>query len=58
MTQAASPRKGHRFTPAKSISCINIVGAVEVFFFPETLLALTYFVQVLGFFPPLGEQTN
>lgn len=57
MTQAVSrsPRKGHRFTPAESISCISIAEAVEEFF-PETLLVLIYFLCV--FFSALGQQTN
>lgn len=54
MTQAVSgsPRKGHGFTPAESISYTSIAEAVEEFF-PETLLALTNFVCI--FFFPLGK---
>lgn len=54
MTQAASrgPRRGHGFTPAESISYICTAEAEEEVF-PETLLALTYFVHFFSFFFPL-----
>lgn len=47
MTQAesGSPCKGHRFTPAESISYKSIAGAVEECF-PEMVLVLAYFVHV------------
>lgn len=47
MTQAesGSPCKGHRFTPAQSISYKSIAGDVEEFF-PEMVLVLAYFVHV------------